>query len=233
MICLLRDPQIGSGVYLSVASGQSNNILTRKNPEVSKIGKYLSLLIQHNVTTGFLLPPTLQAFTHDYYIVGKDPTLPIIEQKKDDIKLNGVAVFKEDRMVMKVDQDKLFYLKLMSAPVKSGNVELALSEAVITLDHRKVNNLNVVIAPFNLYEGLKASVLDMSEQLSLTEPAVSNRLSLIIEQKIENEMMVLIQRLQEETVDPIGFGSKYRAFVRGKTFLMRYGEINILRQALR
>ncbi len=30
-------------------------------------------------------------------------------------------------------------------------------------------------------------------------------------------MMVLIQRLQEETVDPIGFGSKYRAFVRGKT----------------
>ncbi|WP_219835696.1 hypothetical protein [Paenibacillus sp. R14(2021)] len=54
---LLRDPQIGSGVYLSVASGQSNDILTRKNPEVSNIGKYLSLLIQHNVTNRLQILP--------------------------------------------------------------------------------------------------------------------------------------------------------------------------------
>lgn len=81
--------QIGSGLYLCIVNGSSNDLMTKQYPEIHNIGKYLNNLIQHNVKAGFLISPTLHEFSRDYYMIGKDPVLPLIEQQGDIVKINS------------------------------------------------------------------------------------------------------------------------------------------------
>lgn len=231
---LLHDPQIASELLLCIAKGQSYDILTKKYPDIPNIGKYISTLIQHNAKSGFLISPTLQEFSRDYYMIGKDPILPLIEQHQNVVKIKGAALFFDDRMVMTVDLKKLFYLKLLHGPVTNGNQEIILSDKELEpllINDKHSPKLLIVFTPskssrkimitnpenlnFTIKIMIEGNIVEISDQLLLSDLKARNKLNQLIEQEIEFQIKELIQSMQELRIDPVGFGSKYRAHVRG------------------
>jgi spore germination protein len=110
---LNRDPTVGNMVYLTIAEKDALSIINMNEKKIKvNIGTYLYNLIRQNVERELLISPTLHEFNHQFFDYGQDPVLPILKVAKDKVAISGVALFNDDKMVARLSNDKLFYLKL-------------------------------------------------------------------------------------------------------------------------
>lgn len=230
---LSRDPSIGTMVYLTIGKGKVHKILSHRYPEISNIGTYLYESIKQNIEGEEMLSPTLHEFLHDYYSMGKDPAIPYIVQHKNEVALQGVALFNKDKMVGLIPAREAFYIKLLRDRFKTGNYELSLnSKALKPFLKQGLNRERIYMVIDNIASGskiklvdksqpafeakieIKARILEISSRLDLSKPNSIKALEKEVNRAFENEAEKVIKKMQKMNSDPVGFGEFYRAFVR-------------------
>jgi len=239
---LNRDPTVGNMVYLTIAEKDAFPIISMDEKKIKvNIGTYLYNLIRQNVERELLISPTLHEFNHQFFDYGQDPVLPILKVKKDKVAISGVALFNDDKMVAQLNNDKLFYLKLLTDEYRTGSKELEFNrdefkkiiniqggqtygeiynKLFISIDNLRSNTKIELVDKKNLTFKVKVKMdsrlLETTNYLDLGKPANMK----FIEKKINKEMKSQIKKLlvyfQKQQVDPVGIGNEYMAHVRGK-----------------
>jgi spore germination protein len=239
---LNRDPTVGNMVYLTIAEKDAFSIISMDEKKIKvNIGTYLYNLIRQNVERELLISPTLHEFNHNFFDYGQDPVLPILKVKKDKVAISGVALFNDDKMVARLSNDKLFYLKLLIDEYRTGSKELEFNrdefskiinvqggqsygeiynKLFISIDNlrsnTKIDLINKKNLTFKVEVKMDSRLLETTNYLDLGNPANMKFIEKKINKEMESQVKKLLLFFQEKQVDPIGIGNEYMAHVRGK-----------------
>lgn len=231
--------EVGSRPYLAVVRGKSYDLVNASFKEQGNIGLYLYYSIFKNVRGEQLISPTLHEFLRSYYSEGSDPCLPYLERKGDDIKILGLALFKDDRFVDWIKPHQSFYIKLIRDQFRTGTFQTTLPKHIIKAQgypsvspNLKVQEVPVVLdtiaskskvkltsvnpPAFDVEIKIRSRLSEIGIKTNLESTQVLNQLNHGIEKKMEKEMEQLIKFLQQKEIDPIGFGEQFRAQTRAE-----------------
>ncbi|PLR92581.1 Ger(x)C family spore germination protein [Bacillus sp. T33-2] len=212
-----RDPSVGARVYLTVSEGRARDILSGTYGNRGN-AVYLSDLIEHNTENRDLPETNLHLFLFDYYQEGKDPYLPKLKKAgKDLLEIEGVSVFKKDKVVDMVPEKKMFFFKLMVDRHSEGSVKIDIDKeqaeirSITSSSKMKLDERN----PYSVTMNIKINgvVRDYSGQ-KLTHRTVK-AIEKTLEEKVNKECTQLARQFQEKDIDPVGFGEFIKSKTRG------------------
>lgn len=240
---LERDSAIGNMVYLTIADTTAEEVLRYQTEESpSNRGTYLYNLVRQNVESEMIVSPTLQEFITDYGSVGKDPILPLLKAANGKVGIDGFALFTRDKFIREIKKDKIFFIRSLMEDYNAGNVEVELplekfkpylsrlpaapddDKVYMMIDSikssHKIQTEKKERASFKVELNIESRILEMTEDLKLSEPKALQLVEEEVEKYIEKNIKDTLLMLQEEGTDPIGFGMNYRS-VRGHEDLTR------------
>ncbi len=234
-----RDARIPDLMYLSVSETTAKEVLHVDEQQISTdIGQFLQGLIENHSTDHNIPRKTLQDFLRIYYDVGQDNALPIVELHDNVPKLNGVAVFRGDRMVGKLTNPEIVLLNLMQRTVKERLVEMSVSlepfrdhlekredrerkdELEIAFIIKKGKSKTKLIDAENLVfqteTKMEMRLLEQSAGVVFKDPKVIKILEKEVEKNMEARFNKLLTKLQSLESDPFGYGRYYKRSEQGK-----------------
>lgn len=210
---LQRDPNIGSRILLAVTEGSAENVLKGIYGYEGN-GTYISDMLKHNIERRDVPKVNLHLFGAYYEQIGRDPYLPLIQKKgMNQLKLTGIALFKEDKYVKKIPSNKMFYFKLLVDKYSEGSqvVEVGKYQAVVRSIHSKNKfKVNKQKSPYEIIIHIKvnAVVREYSGQKA-TYPVIK-RIEKKMEKDIKKESLKMLKSFQKKGIDPVGIGFRVK-----------------------
>ncbi|MDM5198436.1 Ger(x)C family spore germination protein [Fictibacillus enclensis] len=229
---LTRDPSISEIVYMCIAEPTSADILNHQYENIPDIGEYLFRLLDQNIKNEEIPSPTIHEFMKGHYAAGFDPVAPILKRKGESVKINGIALMKNDRMVGKLNTKEGYYIKLINGRYNGGNMEFLLPKgsldpilpkkekrgipvAIDTLQSSsKINVINAKEKRFNVSLKIRARLLEIRVPVNLDDPKNMVFVQKVIQNKIKKQADNVIKYALSKEADPFGFGETYRSSVR-------------------
>ncbi|MCG1021086.1 Ger(x)C family spore germination protein [Sutcliffiella horikoshii] len=238
---LSRDAEVGTMSYLAVSNIAAHDLLSRsqESSDVTNAGTYLYNLIGQNVEADSLISPTLHEFMQCYYSEGRDPVLPLLNFTDDTIVIEGMALFKDDKVIGEIDTKSAFYLKLLQGRYETGSVEIELpkgqiekhimsknnkaeEEVYVSLDHLRSKThikLSETEKPsFHINAKVVTRMQEITVDYDLGNPEAIKKIEEAIALEMEKKLKEVIVQSRDLGADPVGFGNIYRAEVGYKAF---------------
>ncbi|SDM55995.1 spore germination protein [Fictibacillus solisalsi] len=229
---LARDPSISEMVYMCIAEPTSADILNYQYENIPDIGEYLFRLLDQNIKNEEIPSPTIHEFMKGHYAAGFDPVAPILKRKGESVKIHGIALMKNDRMVGKLNTKEGYYIKLINGRYNGGNMEFLLPKgsldpilpkkekrgipvAIDTLQSSsKINVINAKEKKFNVSLKIRARLLEIRVPVNLDDPKNMVFVQNVIQNKLKKQADDVIKYALSKESDPFGFGETYRSSVR-------------------
>ncbi|WP_096154293.1 MULTISPECIES: Ger(x)C family spore germination protein [Bacillus] len=211
----IRDPTTGARMYLAVVEGDVENKLNKQYSDIDN-GMFFSDLIEHNIDLGIIPRTNLQIFTKSYYAEGRDPVLPFLTLQSNKAFIEGIALFKEDKYVGKLQGEFNYIFKML--------YEKNVNYTVVTVDLENDGSSTSVINVSSKRElKIKDALTNPIIQLKVTTDSIIREYSggeldkdLIkeIEKKMEEQIKLeaeqMIAFFQKLEIDPLGIGYKVK-----------------------
>ncbi|GGE78051.1 Ger(x)C family spore germination protein [Priestia taiwanensis] len=217
---LNRDPSIGNRVYLAIIEGSANEFLQMKTPPRNNIALYGKRILENNMESGNLPETSLHTFMFQYFQVGQDPYLPILKKADKEIKINGLALFHEDKYVSKVEVEDMFLFKSLIETHKEGtqgvNFEDGESVAVHNISSHPKYKVSVKNGKpsFMIEVDMKGKIEALSRRENLEEEEALKRIERKIDKLWEKKATNLVKTFQELDIDPLGLGAHFKQHYR-------------------
>lgn len=217
---LIRDPKISARAHIGVADRDALEMLNIA--ENKRDPYFLSDLLEQNMKFGNLPRMNLHSTFFNYYGSGRDFFLPHFTIERDEIKLDGLALFKGDKYKVKIGVTDSFLLKLLledslngsiMVPVAGGNQtrqEYFLMNSIKSKPTYKVIRAGYP-ASIAIHVNLKAQVKDVPQWIDLTSEDELALLEKSIEDYCVKEIQNLISLCKSNEVDPLGLGDLIRS----------------------
>jgi Ger(x)C family germination protein len=217
---LIRDPKISSRAHLGVADTEALKMLNiaenRNDPY------FMSDMIEQNIRYGNLPRINLHLTFFDFYGSGRDFFLPHFTVERDEIKLDGIALFKEDKFKTKIGVKDSFLMKLLMEDSSNGSIMIPVKGSdhagdeyfLMNSIHSKTTYKVVRTgspASIDIRVKLDAQVKDVPQWIDLTSADQLALLEKCIETYCQNESRKFIALLQSNDVDPLGLGDLIRS----------------------
>jgi spore germination protein len=231
---LIRDASTQANLYLAISEGSAIELLDQKKFEKKgNVGIYLYQMIQQNVKAETMPESTVHNFMRDHYEVGQDAILPVIQQTEKGVSVDGIGVMRKGLLKFVLPEQHKFYLGLLRQGFHKAEHEMELplepfkkyikekpkhETFYIMLNQFKAKPKIKIIKEkpltFQIDINAKAGIFEVSERLMIKEelyPIFEKEIAKELKKKIKE----LLDKLQEEDCDPIGFGSIYDSHKRG------------------
>ncbi|WP_339229795.1 Ger(x)C family spore germination protein [Oceanobacillus sp. FSL K6-2867] len=216
-----RHPTIGGLVDFCVIEGEAKELLEGEYAFGQTVSRYLKSLLEQNKKMN--LPITnFHAFMYGFYSKGQTPFMPLIQKEGDQIKLTGLALFKEDKYVDKINANQLFIFKMLYESMKGGTYEASISEqdkyAAIESVESNVNytvSQGISNPKVDINVEIKAFLNEVNSNVELKNKEDEENLEKLIEEDLKENGLKLIKQFQEKELDPLGIGDKVRSQTRG------------------
>ncbi|WP_264988833.1 Ger(x)C family spore germination protein [Lysinibacillus piscis] len=228
----LENASVNNGVYTAIVKDQVAPLLEYDYQNIEDIGQHIYRLLEQNIQQEYMISSMLHEVGRDYYAVGRDMAMPIIEKEEELIKLSGIALFKDGKMVSTLPPPDSFYVKVIRDTFKSGIYETTLqSEDLPSILQKKTDDTMTVAfdairskrtmtlvdaknPEFDLTIKLKARVLEVSPSFDQSHRKSVEALEKAIQHKLTKELARVIAHSQKVESDVFGFGEEYRSHVR-------------------
>jgi spore germination protein len=218
---LVRDPAIGQTVRLITTKGNAYDIIKKEYKARPRTGEYISELLEKAVDANVIPRVTVYHFTRDYFDDGIDPVMPMLKQEEDNIVIDGIALFQDDKYITRISLEKGTLFVLSYKDVSGGNLNIKLNEdeenqelvmltAVIgkrKIRAEKVGNKQYQV---NLTLEIEGSVLEYIGDKTLSDDKDREKLEAELSDYVKNEVEKIITTMQENKVDNIGIGKFVR-----------------------
>ena len=215
---LQRDPVIGRNVRPAIVEGKVFDLLSQKYKLDITVYQYLSELIEQSEKEIFP-EVTLHTLLYQYYQEGSDMYLPMIKQYKDRARVTGLALFKDDFFVHKLNVRESSYLKLLKEPFNGGFYQIDLDDD----NYVSIENVDV-----GQNFTIKKSGTDYSASITVNVKGIINEqgdvkgpnhygiqeLNHYGTEQFEKRLQKLLQTFQELNVDPLGLCAKAKSSIR-------------------
>ncbi len=157
----LRDPSVGSRVYLAITDITTKELLQGQYSNQDN-GMFISDMLRQNMDSGPLPETNIHLFFNQFYDQARDPYLPLIGIEGKRITIKGLALLRDDKMVEILSKDQLFTFKTLAHRKTIGD------QLLIELDNDEYASLYKVktvrsIKMSNLKETPKVNInIDMN-----------------------------------------------------------------------
>ncbi|AXI00095.1 Ger(x)C family spore germination protein [Sporosarcina sp. PTS2304] len=165
----------------------------------------------------FIVTTYLFQMRREHYSKGIDIVLPLLEttEKGDELVINNAVVINEKKppITLTIIETKYYNTLLKGATGAIYHVQHDQLQLLLTIKESKMNfkiieNDYQVPEAIEVHVKMKGSIGESNEPLSLSKLNVYNEIS---SKDVEKKVYNLLVRMQEEHVDPFGFGLRYRA----------------------
>ncbi len=228
---LLRDPSIGSRLYMGVVEGSAYELLNSVNSDKGA-GVYLSDLIEHNVQYGNIPQTNLKQFSSSLKSPTYDPFLPMLTLEKGIPSIKGIAFFDDDKFVESIPITDANIFKMLYQNFNDGQYNLVTDTYKASIQNidatrkfhvtDKKGSINVTIDV-----RLTGVVREYTkENLTKNIPSFEKDLK----QDFKKKANKLIKQFQELNIDPLGIEEHVRSSIRGynkKKFKEKYQTLPI------
>lgn len=216
---LERDPTIGSRIDLAIVEGSTEEML-KKDYEGIPSGLYFSSLLRHNTEKGSLPKSNLHLFSKNFYSEGIDPVLPLLSQKGDKIQINGIALFKKDKYVDKLNYYQTVVFSVLHENfsrgiflIKDQDTDEEIAAVDIIQSERKITIEKQFPSPkITIYTDISGHIREYKKE------AINNKTVKKMEKQMEKEVEIIgkemIKKFQELTIDPLGLGQAVKNHFR-------------------
>ncbi|TLS38218.1 Ger(x)C family spore germination protein [Pseudalkalibacillus caeni] len=226
---LERDPSIGSRVFLAVAATDVSEMIEAKYGDIDT-GRYLSEILEHNSDRGILAETNFHSFIYSYHAIGEDPFLPLLVLNEDKVKIDGIALFKKDKMVGKLSDEYLFTFKVLKQKFSTNDVFTVnlnddIYASVFNIKSRRkfsFENLNEV-PEVTIHFSITAIIKEYSGT-NIT-PAVIKEIEARMEKDLKKKSEHIISKIQDLNADTLGIGREVRGRTRDKWSNKRWDEL--------
>ncbi|BBN99482.1 Ger(x)C family spore germination protein [Sporolactobacillus terrae] len=225
-----RDPDAPRDMSLAVVEGSCRKMLTSADYQTQiPVSRYIQDMIEQNSEQNYP-ESTLETFMYAYYGDYMDPFLPMIRKQGDHIEMYGLALFKGDKYVMRLSENRVFTFKMLFQKFSQGvydyefapNKHIALKNVHTNVNY-KVKNGN------SSSPDIYASV-NVRAQIRQANPgSISKSTGQGMEKKLNKHMakeaVQLVHRFQRKRIDPLQLGQHVRSYTRnfdGKSWPERY-----------
>ncbi|CAN7727657.1 Ger(x)C family spore germination protein [Paenibacillus sp. LjRoot56] len=213
----LRDAVSSRRMYLAIVDGKAKEILKANFSLNEEKGMSLFNLLDTNVRNGLVPRQNLHDFEYSYLGKGMDPSLPILNLQSNQVMIAGLALFKDDKYAMSLNEKQMRVMKLLLGETKYGNLEAKLENGTYIavknlgskVKYRVEKDSKSPRVMINLH--LNGEIIDAKGN-DLTKEE-QERIKALFEKDLTTSGMELIQLFKKEGIDPLGLGD----FVRSKT----------------
>lgn len=220
---LVRDPSVGKRVKVLVVEGSAHDLLSRDYPQHARTSRYIERLVEKEARVNMIPEVDLYSFSRDYLDDGIDPVVPLLKQGPEEIKVDGIALFDNDRYVSKLNPEDGFIFFFAREKTQLGDLNVKLEREgsdktdkvmlASLLSDRKINvnasDINQITA--NIKIDLRGSILQYIGELNISEKSGRTKLEKDIERHIEERVEAMVKGMQELNVDSVGIGKYVRA----------------------
>ncbi|MDQ0889470.1 spore germination protein [Paenibacillus sp. V4I9] len=215
-----RDARISGRVQLGVSEMDASEMLAVANKSQETL--YLMNMIEQNMKSGNLPQMNFKTHLFNFYGEGRDFFLPYFIFERDDIKIDGLALFKDDKFVTKVGNREAFILKLLTENSRNGSLlmplkgsksrphDYVLMKSVTSKVNYKFISMEPVPSIF-IQLKLKVAVKDIPDWLHLSSKEEFSLFEQQLGEYIKEEVDDFISLCKSKKVDPIGFGDFIRS----------------------
>ncbi|WLD93637.1 Ger(x)C family spore germination protein [Alkalihalobacillus sp. AL-G] len=229
-----RDPSISANVKLAVYDGSTKEFIHSQDVQNMDLGRYVVKIIEHSIDQEIIPKTNLHLFFQKYFGEGEDPFLPLFTLKKGKLKLKGLALFKGDRMIDHVPENKLHLFSLLHNRLFNFALELPQSEIQVAIGNiraeRKVQVTGSLSSPkIKISIDLEGNINEFYGGKKGLEKKLK-KIEKQIDKHLEKEAKVMLSSFQEQGIDPIGIGKEAKAEFRdwdAKSWKQIYPELDI------
>lgn len=218
---LLRDPSIALGVRVTIVEGDAGDLLAKTFKPHTDTGRYITHMLEKESAGSSVPVTTLYEFSRDYNDDGIDPVAPIVKDGGDKAVIDGIALFQEDRYVMKIPAEDGIIFGLFLDDLRQGEVAIHLGEedgkpvvvmfsSLLNKRKLKVHHLGGNRFKVDLSASIQGSVLEYTRQDKLSEPKARHELEQQISEYITAKAEKMLKQMQEHNVDSLGIGGHVR-----------------------
>jgi spore germination protein len=204
----LRDPSVGSRVQLAVVDGNAVDIFKGRYGDRGNAA-YLTQLIEHNMNGQNLPITNLHHFLATFYQVGQDPYLPFLKKIKSNlVNITGIALFKDEKVVDILSENKMFYFKLLVDKHTRGSIKVKdkIGESTIQSIASKTKFTLKNRNPYEFAVQIKINGLLSEHQERTLKKEDIHKIEKQLEKQISEECTKMIGNFQKKEIDPVGFG---------------------------
>ncbi|MCO7124644.1 Ger(x)C family spore germination protein [Sporolactobacillus shoreicorticis] len=225
-----RDPDVPSAISVAVVEGSTKKILTATDYQTQiPIARYIQHMIAQNSQQNY--PTTnLRYFLDSYYGDYMDPFMPIILKNGDHLEIDGLALFRKAKYVMRIGENKMFLFKMLYEKFNQGVYDYQFSSG----KHVAIRNVQASVK-YHVVGGNSASpkiiaLVNVKGYIRQASPKTINTKSTsAMERKIAESLSTnaekMVCQFQKRGTDPLRLGDTVRSFTHhfdGKTWDERY-----------
>lgn len=213
---LCRDPKISLRLHFGVSDRTAAEML--KAVKDSDDTNILSDSIKHNISDGNLPRSNLQTTLFDFYQEGKDLFLPYLTMKNKEIKVDGLALFRNENYIFSVDMNDSLLLKMLIENAKNGTYLVPTEEENST--HRDYSLLKIVSSKTNytlnhlkplpsvsIHIKVQAQIKNLPHSIDMNSGKQMLTFQRKTELYIEKNLRKFLSECKKNKVDPLGLGN--------------------------
>ncbi|MDQ0201365.1 Ger(x)C family spore germination protein [Neobacillus ginsengisoli] len=218
---LNRDPSIGSLVQVAIVDGDSNALFKIGKFKTENVSLYVQEMLDQIMKSGNLPRTDLQSFLFQLNQIGQDPYLPLIKQEKDNIKISGIAILRDDQLVTTLPFEDLFIFKCLVDKYKYGLHQFILEngEKLVLDNLNSKANYQVKTVngnpEFTINIKVNSRLLEFTSPKKKRVPIDKKKIQNQVDKQLEKNALKIIHQFKDNDVDPIGLGAIYKEHYRG------------------
>jgi spore germination protein KC len=213
---VLEQPQSRLSSFVLVTDGTSMKVLNA-TPHMEKISSEAIREMAKNY-----MDLSVKDVLNDIDRPGKDPVIPVVKvvktkngdskDKKDEIMINGVGIFKGEKLVYFADREESMGAMWLLGRMKRKNFTFPvdeLAEINVNINHVKIKvkpQLKGDIPSFHLNLIVKSSMMQNEPQLDLSEKKKYQFVTTKMEKEIKQQVESVLNHSKQKGIDVFGLG---------------------------
>lgn len=164
----------------------------------------------------YIVSQELFRLSRSYFEKGVDPILPIVEAKKDYFLIEKAGVLSKGVLKLTLTKEETKMFKIITEGLEKTNFRLVNNNNLIMVAADKARAKYFIQTPLDQQPfiqmdiNVNGSVEEQKSRKPITNEGL-DKYEKIGEQDIKDIANLLLSKLQKESVDPIGFGVRYRS----------------------
>ncbi|MCT2537267.1 Ger(x)C family spore germination protein [Aquibacillus koreensis] len=217
-----RDPIFGRQVKIVIANGLAHDVMKPEFAEKPRPSTYIDKLIEKETKMNSIPEALLFQFQRDVADDGKDPAAPMITYADNEVKIDGIALFQNDKYITKLEPDMSRYFFFLNGDFSAGAINLSFEEkgkeSPVQFMYSALKNSRDIQVKVNKQEeidvtltvNIVGSALEYNGNMDLGKAEDQLYLEKKIEENIEKKSIEIIKTLQTNKVDSLGLGRYVR-----------------------
>ncbi|SFI72987.1 spore germination protein [Paenibacillus sp. UNC496MF] len=216
-----RDPAISPLMKIAVVNGDAEELLNRRYSQHPRTDRYIERMLEKEASTHSIPKATLHQFVRDYFDDGIDPVAPLLRRAGENIFIDGIALFKQDRYVERLPPEDAMIFAVLRGDFRQGELAFTLpkeegkgNESVFITSLVSKRGVRVTGSGSKtkvaINVKLHGSVLEYVGGLELGRPEDVKKLEAKVGAYLSEEAKRVMKRMQAKGADSAGIGTCVR-----------------------